>query len=53
MQPGRFEKDGNILIIDEVYKDEVFYREWVDGEFNGAWRKDRDMFEALFKLWFG
>lgn len=47
----RYEKDGKVLIIDEDDGKQVYYRTWVNGEYNGAWRKDRDDFDIEFAKW--
>lgn len=53
----RYEKDGKVLIVDEVTDGTeimvsmVYYRTWVNGAYNGAWRKDADEFDRMLKEW--
>jgi hypothetical protein len=38
--------DNKVLIVDKV-DGEVYYRTWIDGKWNGAWRKNKDEFYKL------
>ena len=50
-ETGIYEKNGKKLIIDFESDKEVYYRTWVDGDFNGLWRKPIDDFYAELNAW--
>ncbi len=47
---GRYEKGDQVLWVDSV-GDEVYYREFVNNKFLGAFRKEKTEFETELKRW--
>ena len=47
----RYEKGDQVVIVDWVKNDEVCYREFEQGNYRGAYRKDEDDFRKSLRKW--
>lgn len=47
----RYEKQDQVLIVDFRENGQVYYRQFEQGNYTGAYRKDEDDFRQSLKRW--